>query len=394
VLKAAAEAFRRASPAERLLAALASAFYLTQGIWLPLLSSGFDFAAFHKAAWQVAHGQGALIYEDLFALKPGGPQPIFYMYPPAVALLYAPLGLLGFQTARILHLIVGHAALWGAVCLWSGNDGRKLWRAAAAALVFYPVYYCLQVGQSDLIALFLVVAALRAEEKGRLGLAGALLAVAALLKLFLLLLPAALLLRRRWAGAAAFLAAFAGFAAASLRWVPPEVQSVYWARLASPLGVEGFYDNHSITGLVYRLFTTGRYSQGLADILDLARTTQLGLSALVAAAFLLAALTRRWSARGLAAFALVTALLLSPMSDTHHQVLLLPAFWLLLEAPNPAAAPLLLFAVSAALPLAAFRYAGTEAVQAAASAGWLIFSGGFAALAALWALCAKSLPEA
>ena len=53
--------------------------------------------------------------------------------------------------------------------------------------------------------------------------------------------------------------------ALSLWAVPLTVLHAYAAKLASPIGIEAFIDNQSLTGLIYRCFTLNAYTQCFID---------------------------------------------------------------------------------------------------------------------------------
>ena len=97
-----------------------------------------------------------------------------------------------------------------------GLSGRTAWLLAGLILMSAPVSLNFYWGQSQLIVLALMAAAMRAMERERDGTAGLLIAAAALLRAYPLLLVGYFLMRRKWR-AVAF--ATAGVAAGGLATV-------------------------------------------------------------------------------------------------------------------------------------------------------------------------------
>jgi alpha-1,2-mannosyltransferase len=123
-----------------------------------------------------------------------------YRYAPGAALVFAPLAPLSYALAR---------ALWYAVLVAVGAGiARSLVRrvgpgSGAVVLAAFcgavrPLLDELHYAQANLVVLALLLAAFAAEDRGREYLAGALLALAAGLKLAPLLLALDLVVRRRW----------------------------------------------------------------------------------------------------------------------------------------------------------------------------------------------------
>jgi Glycosyltransferase family 87 len=131
-----------------------------------------------------------------------------YRYAPGAALLFAPLAPLSYAAAR--------AAWYGVLVALGALVARHLARQAGGALALVafvgaarPLLDELHYAQANLLVLALLLGAFAAEDRGRDAAAGALVAVAAAVKLAPLVLAADLLLRRRWR-------AIAGFSGAAL----------------------------------------------------------------------------------------------------------------------------------------------------------------------------------
>lgn len=314
------------SPSTRLLCALAFGAYVGLGVFLNLFANGFDFLIFHEAAAKLAHGQSAALYNLL--LGPATGIDHSYAYPPIVAVLYLPLGYLSFAWAWTLFQLLCHAALWGIALVWlrarpdlSGED-RCI--GLAALLAFFPIYYGMWVGQCDLFVLLLVLSAWYADRSGCWWLAGVFLALAGSLKLFILFALPALVILQRWKWFVSAIAATALLQVATLHWVSLDLQIAFWKRTLHPLGIEAFYDNQSIVGLVHRLFTVNRYTFGVANQPHLVRALTAALTLLVFVhSWRVMARASKERGEEIFGYALLTAVLVSPFFDTHHFALLL-----------------------------------------------------------------------
>lgn len=153
---------------------------------------GYDLAAYILAARRLLAGE-PLYPTEIVVLGPAGQ----FVYPPPVALLFAPLGLLPFDPVRAGALVILTAL--GALLtveLVRHLPRRSRYWAAAGMVVFFPLVW--EVGLENL-TLVTVVLCLGAWKLRRLpGLSGACFAIALGLKLLPLVLIAYLALARRW----------------------------------------------------------------------------------------------------------------------------------------------------------------------------------------------------
>lgn len=249
-----------------------------------------------------------------------GPGELYWLYPPGLQFLLAPLGLLPYWAAWVLF---GLASL--------GAFAAAYWRPAASVplgqglLIGAPaVMIALQIGHVVLLWAAALGAALRAMAHGREGLsaplAGLLIALLSLKPQLGLLLPVALVAARRWD---VVLWALAG--AVALHGLPTLFVGVdYWAiffrRMAQVADAVGrdMMPHH----LMLSPYAFARYA-GLAHAPALA--LQAGVLAGVAGA-----VWRVWRRRGgdgdLAAGALLTAIpLATPYAYFYELGLLVPA---------------------------------------------------------------------
>ena len=376
----------------RLLLALGLAQYLCRGVYLGLFSNGFDFTVTHSAAAQVLAGQGAHLYDALLAFRPGD-RSVFYLYPPIVAVLFLPFGLVSRAPAGVLFQLASHAALWGALAVWvfgtaRGDAAEKRLTAVALVLLFFPIHYSFQLGQSEPAILLCLLGALHSFERGRPTLSGLCLAVAICLKMFLLLLLLPLLVRREfrcllWTFLWLALAFLIGCAV-----VPWNVQHDYWMRLSQPLGIEAFWDNQTVTGFVYRWLCDNPYVGSLWNAPRAARALSggVGLGMIAALGWTSARPRTEVSWPSLFALAVTTALLASPHADTHNHALLLVPF-LVLFSSRPATGALIAFYAFFAsfAPLVSFKFVSREHLASVSAAPWsAIISLPFMILSAFW----------
>jgi hypothetical protein len=279
---------------------------------------------------------------------------------PLVALLFAPFAGLPEPHARLAFALLGAlAVVVAAVALWRfTRPGPWRWAAAVALLALCgPLHYSFALGNLSHVLLPLLLAAFAADRAGRDALAGALVGLAALIKIPLLVLPLSFLLRRRWRALAGFAVTVAGLAGLSLLLFGFDLHRVWFERCIRPFaeGPLGAYNVQSVDGFLARLTTKG----GRQDFSPLAvgpafHAARLTLLAVLAGTVLVVCSAR---AAGPAtatldlAIALALALVASPISWTHYYAFLLLPLWLALAgwiAP-PRAAPWRALGVAGAL---------------------------------------------
>lgn len=159
-----------------------------------------DFVALWAAAKLAVAGDAVAAFDqpvlrDAQALPPdAGPGQLYWLYPPGLLLVLAPLGLLPFWGAWVLFVAASLAlylrVLWrlaGAIAL-----GRHLLIAAPIVIQVF------QLGQLSLLWAAFAVAALEATRQRRYPLAGFAFALLSLKPQFGVLVPFAVLAARRW----------------------------------------------------------------------------------------------------------------------------------------------------------------------------------------------------
>ncbi|MEU4115164.1 glycosyltransferase 87 family protein [Kitasatospora sp. NPDC028055] len=279
-----------------------------------------------------AEGQAVVNGDDLYAMRlPGWDLPA--TYPPFAAMLFVPSTWFDVSPLRILVTLGNYALLGLAVHLslklagWPARRYRTAATVLAAGLAVWlePVYTTFQYGQVNLGILCLVLWDLTRPDRSRakgvgIGLATAIKITPGLFTVYLFLTG-----RTR-----AALVSIGTFLAAGLvGWaVLPDASYGFWTTYLwdpSRVGVTVLVDNQSLRGAVCRLLdvndpgTVGLIASGLVAALGLGVAVLAGRSARV---------LRRADAWG-GVCAALTALLVSPISWTHHWVWCLPLIALL-----------------------------------------------------------------
>ncbi|WP_369183286.1 glycosyltransferase 87 family protein [Streptomyces sp. Y1] len=279
-----------------------------------------------------AEGQAVVNGDDLYAMRlPGWDLPA--TYPPFAAMLFVPSTWFDVSTLRVLVMLGNYALLALAAHLsfrlagWPAGRNRPAAVLAAVGLGIWlePVFTTFQYGQVNLAILCLVLWDLTRPDRSPLkgvgiGLATAIKITPGLFAVYLLLTGR---IRAALVSGATFLAAgLIGWAAL------PDASYGFWKTYLwdpSRVGVTVLVDNQSLRGAVCRLLDVN--DPGLVGLVASALVASLGIAVAVLAGRSVRVL-RRADAWGAVCTAL-TALLVSPISWTHHWVWCLPLLALL-----------------------------------------------------------------
>ncbi|MGY0023972.1 glycosyltransferase 87 family protein [Streptomyces sp. YJ-C3] len=287
-----------------------------------------------------AEGATARAGGDLYALRATHAR-LPTTYPPFAALLFIPLTFLDVVTLRATATVANLALLVAFVQLSLRLVGRHarvehaLW-VAAGAVWCEPVWTTLRYGQVNLLLAVLVLWDLTRRPGHRwagagIGVAAAVKLTPALFAVFLVCTGITLAVTRRgawwpWLRAACVaVCAFLGATALAAVALPYDSRR-FWTRMvfeASRVGHAEETANQSLRGVLARLLHTGDPSPWWA--LAAAVTGALGLAVAVAAAL------RGRRAQAVVACA-TTALLVSPVSWSHHWVWCVPLVLLVWES--------------------------------------------------------------
>lgn len=343
-------------PAERgdALDAIRNIFLLLLVSWLLVASAysgavsptsgitGMDFAAFYHAGERMSAGQ-PLYQPHLNPALHGS----MYVYSPLLALLIRPLSHLPFHAAITVWFFVNAAFQILAVLLY-GAAARLTWRDAPSLAVlllvsfrFWDTTMNFGLGQSNCIMLGLIGAMLWADSRKKWGLMAAVIAFAALFKIWLIGIVLFLLLRRRWKEAflsvGLFLAALGSlFAVVGWSELPDFLRCLMQA--------SAFGKIHSVMNSVIGFADLHLHSNPLVTPLVDSRIVYIGFIALCAAGlawgFILLWHTLRdpspLEIRLSFGLTLTSILLMLPSYENGYLVYCFPLLWTLLAVPGGA----------------------------------------------------------
>ena len=161
--------------------------------------TGMDFTAFYNAGARL--NQGLPLYQPNLAVRD---QHVLYCYSPLPAELLRPLSRLPFEKALHLWFFINAGCLLLAIAFYGLAARLRLhnaWLLGILLLVsfrFWDNTLNFGLGQSNDLLLGLIGGMIWAESRGRWGLLGALIVLAALFKLWLIGLLLYPLMRRQW----------------------------------------------------------------------------------------------------------------------------------------------------------------------------------------------------
>lgn len=253
--------------------------YVPRGVVEPWSRGGRDFGVDYCAAGVLLAGGDIYDVAGLrsFAAQAGAQMDRGgYIKPPLFAVALTPLAALRFDTARRVWCVLNHAFLIASVLMLAAAlfPRGKERRALAAALILLalnaePVRAHMATGQTNLLVLTLVCAALWAHERGRDSVAGAALGVAVAIKLYPATLVAYFLWKRRWRVALSACAAAAVCAAATVVVLGIDLHVDYALRVLPTLLHHrpdvAHYSNQSIYACFYRLFVDNLYTDAVIN---------------------------------------------------------------------------------------------------------------------------------
>jgi uncharacterized membrane protein len=294
-----------------------------------------DFRVMFRAT-QALHQDRPLYDVDRMSQEPFA---AYYKYPPLFAPLLEPLRPLGFRRAARVWLLVLQICYFGAFAVLCRAfrlrfRSPRFYLAGITVLVFQPSIDSFWNGQLDAPLLLMLAGAWAALATGREVRAGALIALAGMLKVYPAYLASFLLLRRRWR-------ALTSFAVSALLLVGASILLAGWAAhvefvsrvLPVNAATTAWVENQSLSGLFARFFVDGRIGGPGKETVVPAATV---LGAITGAAVLVATFVAglRTSRERSLFGALVSALLLAlPVAWMIYEMLLLIPLFDLLAQP-------------------------------------------------------------
>ncbi len=326
--------------------------------------------------------EGLNPYDNAVALQVAGREAIPYVgtrlwamvtNPPTAMLYFAPYSSMPLAAARLVFLAVNHLALLTtAVLTWRLVRPAlppAVWLGLVLGVVTLldPFLLAFRLGQVDLIIGLALAAAAYRLRNGDDTWGGALIGLAAILKIAPGLLALYLLWRGRWRALAGLAATVGAAGALSLVLAGPEVWQYYLTvRLPDLLAGSALFNNLSLPGLILRVFMGPELAQGYLDMQpDIPLARLLIAVALLAAIGVTAGALGRTTRSGRSfvlefSLAVVAALVVSGVTWPHYLAWLLPLVGLSVAFHWPTTASRWTAALSgaglalAALPLDAY----------------------------------------
>lgn len=181
-----------------------------------------------------------------------------FIYPPIVAWLVRPLALLPHWTAEVVWLWLGLGCIVAGSVIAARTLLPRSWPAVrlglCAAFLFVPATYNLWLGQANPIIFLMLALALRSWVRGEELRCGALLGVAAAIKVAPVVLIVLLVRRRWWRGVSAMAGAAGAMTLAGVVLLGPGVTATFLRTVLPALNRDnGWVDNQTWNGILSRL---------------------------------------------------------------------------------------------------------------------------------------------
>ncbi len=260
--------------------AAVAAAHLGYMIWYAFQRQGPDFWILFKGARDWARG-GSLY--DLEAVRTNHFGHVFKV-PPFYGMLFVPWVFQDGERILFFHRVLNCILIGTTALVWLRMWGLRFFSLAAASLLillnFRPMTDTMAFGQIDLALLLVLTLALWALRADRDVLAGVLIALGTLFKIYPVLLLAFLVVKRRWWGLAGFalgMLLFNGVAVAVMGW---EMHRVYLTEVFPSIGgTTSWVENQTISGFLARFVAPPTESEIFKD--RALALLGLGISALV-----------------------------------------------------------------------------------------------------------------
>lgn len=272
--------------------------------WLNGIPLGVDSAVYRAGALAVLRGQP--LYDPLLALDPKSALELPFTYPPSAALLFLPLAALPPQLVWLLLGVGSVLALWSVLRRFSGTTPLLL---LCLLPVLQPVWRLISLGQVNALLMVMVVADALPVRSRRYG--GVLIGLAAAVKLTPLIFIPYLFLTGRRADGWRALATFLGASAVGALVLPGDSVR-YWTSAVLDnrnAGSATWADNQSLRGVLARF-----------DLTSIGWYAALAALCLLLGALLVREFHRRGDPRAALLVTAGCALLVSPISWTHHWI--------------------------------------------------------------------------
>jgi len=232
---------------------LAAAAHLGYMIWFAFQRQGPDFWILFKGARDWARG-GSLY--DVEAVRTNHFGHVFKV-PPFYGMLFVPWVYQDGERILFFHRVLNCTLIGATATVWLRMWGLRFVSLAAASVLillnFRPMTDTLAFGQIDLALLLALTLALWALRTDRDVLAGVLIALGTLFKIYPVLLLAFLVVKRRWWGLAGFALGMLLFNAVAVAVMGWEMHRVYLTAVLPNIGgTTSWVENQTISGFLAR----------------------------------------------------------------------------------------------------------------------------------------------
>jgi glycosyl transferase family 87 len=234
--------------------AVAGLAHLAYMIWFAFQRQGPDFWILFKGARDWARG-GSLYDLDAIVTNHFGH---VFKVPPFYGMLFVPFVSLDGERVLFFHRVLNTILLGTTALAWFRMWGLRLMSPATAGMLvllnFRPLTDTIAFGQIDLALLLTLALALWALRKDHDILAGALVALGVLFKIYPVILLAFFVVKRRWWGLVGFalgMVAYNGLAIVVMGW---EMHRVYMTAVLPNIGgTTAWVENQTVSGFLARL---------------------------------------------------------------------------------------------------------------------------------------------
>ena len=313
--------------------AVAAAAHLSYNLWYAYTRQAPDFWILFRGAREWTRGGSMYDIEAVLTNHFGH----VFKVPPFYGMLFVPFVTMDGMAVLLGHRIMNTVLILATAFLW-----LRMWRlpilslSAAALLIvfnFRPLADTLAFGQIDLMLLFLLTMALWALRSRHEGVAGALVALGTLFKIYPVLLLAFFVLKGQWRALAGFTLAMALYNGLSIAIIGWNEHLIYLTQVVPHIGgTTSWVENQTISGFLARLTDSPRE----ADIYQYQPLRLLGIALSGSIALTACALALRPAPRESTGYALqygtflLLMVLAAPAAWMHYQTLLIIPFGALL----------------------------------------------------------------
>ncbi|NTV64196.1 MAG: DUF2029 domain-containing protein [Oscillochloris sp.] len=234
---------------------LGAAAHIGFSVWFAFQRQAPDFWILYKGARDWARGGSLYNLHDVMTNHFGK----VFKVPPFYGMFFVPfVQTIGGEVVLFWHRVMNTVLLAGVGLAW-----LRMWRLPAfsptgAALLivlsFRPLFDTMSYGQIDLVLLFILTLTLWAMREERDLLAGALVALATLFKLYPVALLAFFVIKRQWRGLWGFALGMLVFNGISLVVMGWEMHWVYLSQVLPNIGgTTAWIENQTISGFLARI---------------------------------------------------------------------------------------------------------------------------------------------